>query len=269
MILKHLFAATLAASATLVSFWPDRPQANPRTTVAAPLMQKRGPLIVSRDPAPRPAALTQGPSLFAGQAGGSMFAPLPPRPAGTDQHATAGTSRLAAPDRRIMLAGPVGDRDVYIIRQVIGQAESHRDGYDAVVFGADIQPPDRPTRLTIGEIYAWIDATPGQNHAIGRYQFIPSTLRRVVREAGLSENHLFSPSVQDRLADVLLHEAGLQAVRRGDMGRHRFMNNLARIWAGLPTSSGRSHYHGYAGNKASISWARFDAELQQVFPDQG
>jgi hypothetical protein len=44
------------------------------------------------------------------------------------------------------------------------------------------------------------------------------------------------------------------------------MNNLAKIWAGLPNSTGKSHYHGYAGNQATMTWARFDAEMAMIFP---
>jgi hypothetical protein len=50
------------------------------------------------------------------------------------------------------------------------------------------------------------------------------------------------------------------------MNRHQYMNNLAQIWAGLPTSSGKSHYHGFAGNRATMTWARFDAEMAKIFP---
>ncbi len=124
----------------------------------------------------------------------------------------------------------------------------------------------RPTQLSIAQIYHWIDTTPGQPHAIGKYQFIPKTLRRLVHKLNLPPETRFSPLVQDRLADVLLAEAGLHRFLRGDMSRHAFMNNLAKIWAGLPNSSGKSHYHGYAGNKASVSWAKFDAEMKTIFP---
>ncbi len=44
------------------------------------------------------------------------------------------------------------------------------------------------------------------------------------------------------------------------------MNNLAEIWAGLPTTNGKSHYDGYAGNRATMSWAQFDAAMAQIFP---
>ncbi|MEL6452578.1 MAG: hypothetical protein AAFQ19_15075, partial [Pseudomonadota bacterium] len=104
-----------------------------------------------------------------------------------------------------------------------------------------------------------------QPHAIGRYQFIPPTLRRLVRQAGIPPKTRFSPQVQDRLADILLAEAGLHAFLAGDMGRTGFMNNLAKIWAGLPNDTGRSHYHGYAGNKATMTWAHFDDHMARIF----
>ncbi|KIN65501.1 hypothetical protein Z945_544 [Sulfitobacter noctilucae] len=159
--------------------------------------------------------------------------------------------------------------DVQVIRALIEEAESRRDGYDAVQHGARVKPGKRPTQMTLAEIFNWIKATPGQPHAIGRYQFIPATLRRVVKKTGVKPGQRFSPAVQDQLADVLLAEAGLNRFRAGKLGRTAFMNNLAKIWAGLPNSSGKSHYAGYAGNKASVSWARFEAVMRRVGPDRG
>jgi muramidase (phage lysozyme) len=135
-----------------------------------------------------------------------------------------------------------------------------------VQLGARIRPPKPPTQMTLAEIHVWIRATPGQPHAIGRYQFIPPTLRRLQKQAGVPMEARFSPQVQDALAEILLEEAGLSRMRAGQLTRHAFMNNLAKIWAGLPNSSGRSHYHGYAGNKAVITWAQFDAAMVRIFP---
>ncbi len=160
----------------------------------------------------------------------------------------------------------VGGADVVHIRKLIGQAESHRDGYDAVQHGARIKPDKRPTDMTLGEIYEWIEDTPGQPHAIGRYQFIPKTLARVARKINAGPEQRFSAKLQDQLADVLLAEAGLHRFRDGSLTRAAFMHNLAKIWAGLPTSSGKSYYDGYAGNKASMTWARFDAEMARIEP---
>ena len=149
---------------------------------------------------------------------------------------------------------------------LIARAEAGKKGYDAVQYGARIKPPLPPTAMTVQQIYDWIDDTPGQPHAIGRYQFIPATLRRLMQRLKIDPRSPFSPHVQDRLADQLLVEAGLQRFLAGDLPRHAFMNNLAKIWAGLPNDTGKSHYDGYAGNKATMTWAHFDAEMARIFP---
>lgn len=156
--------------------------------------------------------------------------------------------------------------DIALVRAMIGRAESPRNGYDAVQHGAKQKPRKPPTQMSLGEIFAWIDATPGQPHAIGFYQFIPSTLARLVTELDLGPEVIFTPAVQDDLANILLADAGIFELRAGQITRHQFMNNLAKIWAGLPTSSGKSHYHGYAGNKATVTWAEFDREMARAFP---
>ncbi|ARE41261.1 hypothetical protein RGUI_3120 [Rhodovulum sp. P5] len=219
----------------------------------------RGPetLVPASQPVSVAAPPAAGASLFAGREGGSLFAPLPEREFDAD-----GATRAAILDALT----PTGAKAVLAerIRHLIGRAEAGRRGYDAVQHGATRRPAKLPTRMTIAEIYRWIDNTPGQPHAIGRYQFIPATLRRLVRDLGVSEGVVFSPQLQDRLADLLLEEAGLSDYAAGRMGRQAFMNNLAKIWAGLPTSSGKSHYHGYAGNRATMTWSQFEAAMMKM-----
>jgi hypothetical protein len=152
------------------------------------------------------------------------------------------------------------------LRHVIGRAESPRAGYDAVQHGARIKPRKRPTDMTIGEIYDWIAATPGQPHAIGRYKFIPDMLRRVVNKVGARRSDRFSPALQDQLADVLLNDAAFGRFMAGKLPAEDFINNLAAIWAGLPTTTGQSKYHGYAGNKATVSLAYFRSEIAKMRP---
>ncbi|MEP4198574.1 MAG: hypothetical protein ABJL99_23375 [Aliishimia sp.] len=156
--------------------------------------------------------------------------------------------------------------NVEALRSLIATVEAGRAQYNAVVYSAKIKPSKKPTQMTLAEIYKWIDDTPGQNHAIGRYQFIPSTLRRLVTQLGVKTTARFSPELQDRLSDILLEDAGFTRFRAGELSQVAFMNNLARIWAGLPTSSGKSHYAGVAGNKAGMSWTRFETEMTRIFP---
>ncbi|KAA8606580.1 lysozyme family protein [Salipiger aestuarii] len=214
---------------------------------AQPMLQQGRPLITPRGGAP-----SGGASLFAGRQGGSLFEPV----------------LRIYPDETTVegpLPGPYASK-AERVRHIIARAEAGRAGYDAVQHGARRKPPKRPTAMTMQEIYRWIDDTPGQPHAIGRYQFIPSTLRMLVSRAGIAESTRFTPDVQDRLADLLLLDAGFDDLQQGQITRTGFMNNLAKIWAGLPTSSGQSHYHGYAGNKATMTWARFETEMAPIFP---
>lgn len=212
------------------------------------LRPNRTTLIALSPRTPPPSRSTQ--SLFSGKTGTSLFAPR---------------ARLNDTPFGAVHSGAHGSQ-IERVRYIIGRAESHRDGYNAVQHGARIKPNKPPTDMTLAEINHWIDTTPGQPHAIGRYQFIPKTLRRLIAKLGVGPNAIFSARLQDALSDILLEEAGLYAFTEGAMGRHQFMNNLAKIWAGLPNSSGKSHYHGYAGNKASMTWANFDSEMAKIFP---
>jgi hypothetical protein len=182
-------------------------------------------------------------SLFVGEAEGGLFAALP--------------GHLDAPLRR-------GGGKAAQLHDLIAQAEAGVMGYDAVQHGARVKPPKRPTRMTLGEIYAWIRATPGQPHAIGRYQFIPATLRHSAKRLDLPPETRFSPEVQDRLANLLLGDAGFAKAQTGEITAEAFMLNLAKIWAGLPLPSGRSYYQGYAGNKATMGYAVFAREVRAI-----
>ena len=210
-------------------------------------------------------AVATGASLFADRPGTlPLF-----EDSGIAPFARAGGAPLtgAAPPRLPVAIGSSGiDRALF---DVIASAEAGPDGYDAVQHGAKIRPPAPPTALTIAQINEWIDATPGQHHAIGRYQFIPATLRRLVHALDVPPEAIFSPDLQDRLALELVMEAGYSDFLGGGIERSNFLDNLAKVWAGLPTASGKSYYHGKWGNRATIARARFEAEMARVFPEDG
>jgi muramidase (phage lysozyme) len=213
---------------------------------AADLFEDRTPLVNgARQPmfAARKAPRVQSASLFTGRKDDGLFGAVSRRP----------------------MTGPLTDRSVAArLRDLIALAEAGRAGYDAVQYGARIRPAKPPTRMTLREIEAWTRATPGQPHAIGRYQFIPPTLRRLTAKLDLAPGTRFSPDVQDRLGDLLLAEAGLAEVQRGEITQDAFLLNLSKIWAGLPTSSGRSYYHGVAGNKATMGWERYARAVRKI-----
>lgn len=151
------------------------------------------------------------------------------------------------------------------LRQLIRLAESPKRGYDAIHWSAKQRPSKKPTEMTVAEILAWIEATPNQHHAIGQYQIIPATLKSLLARSGLSPAMRFTPEVQDRLADILIADAGYNSFVNGELSASRFMDNLARIWAGFPLANGRSAYHGEAGNRASVTRAFFEGEIGRIF----
>jgi len=150
------------------------------------------------------------------------------------------------------------------LRDLIASVEAGEAGYDAVQLQARRMPPKRPTELTIGEINDWIARTPNQHHAIGRYQVIPKTLRRLTQTLGIPSDALFSAQLQDRLANQLMDEAGFNTFYQGLMTQEAFMHGLSKVWAGLPSASGRSYYHGIAGNRAALSYSQFHEQMQLV-----
>ena len=160
-------------------------------------------------------------------------------------------------------AGP----EIEQLYALIAFAEAPALGYDAIHLSARKRTPRKPTQMTLSEIHAWIDATPGQHHAIGRFQIVPSTLARLQSRLGLPGSVRFSRATQNRMASLLVADAGYANFRAGRLSLHGFMDNLARIWAGLPLASGKSAYHGYAGNRATITRAFYAEQMERIFGD--
>ncbi|WP_323777865.1 hypothetical protein [Leisingera sp.] len=148
---------------------------------------------------------------------------------------------------------------------LIAFAEAPGGRYDAIHHGAKVKPGKKPSQMTLAEIYAWIDRTPGQPHAIGNFQIIPSTLLNLQKRLGLPDGTRFSRDTQNRMAALLISDAGYQKFAAGRMSRAAFMDNLARIWAGLPLASGKSAYHGYAGNRATITRTFYGDQMKKIF----
>ena len=160
---------------------------------------------------------------------------------------------------------PSGDRLALLLDLIA--AEEGPMGYDAVQHQATVPPPKPPTQMTVAEVFAWIGDTPGQQHAIGRYQIIPATLVRLVDVLGVPHGARFDPALQDRMGAYLARQAGYDAFASGEMEAEVFMDRLAGVWAALPDRSGKSVYHGIAGNRATLSRAEYRRRMAALFPD--
>ncbi|WP_264214719.1 hypothetical protein [Leisingera thetidis] len=148
---------------------------------------------------------------------------------------------------------------------LIAFAEAPGGRYDAIHHGAKVRPGKKPSQMSLANIYTWIDRTPGQPHAIGNFQIIPSTLLNLQKRLGLPDGTRFSRETQNRMAALLISDAGYQKFASGRISRAAFMDNLARIWAGLPLASGKSAYHGYSGNRATITRTFYGDQMKRIF----
>lgn len=97
--------------------------------------------------------------------------------------------------------------------------------------------------------------------AIGRYQIVRTTLRNIKRELSLGAALLFDEDMQDRLACYLLGVRGIDKYLAGRLSEDTLINNLAKEWASLPTTSGKGHYD---GQNARIGAARLRMVLKDV-----
>lgn len=92
--------------------------------------------------------------------------------------------------------------------------------------------------------------------AVGRYQFIPTTLRFAVNASGISTSEKFTPETQQKLFAALL-EHKRPAVGSYIRGQHSnlsyALDELAREWASIEYRSGRGYYDHVGNNRAHIS----------------
>lgn len=138
------------------------------------------------------------------------------------------------------------------ILNLIKQHES-RHNYN-IIYGGSTRPLTSWTVQRVLEFQrSWI--TQGaKSSAVGAYQFINSTLERLVSKLGVSRSSTFDFQLQDRLALELLKERGLERYLQGRMSRAQFMLNLSKEWASLPRdNSGLSYYDGDGLNKALVN----------------
>lgn len=97
--------------------------------------------------------------------------------------------------------------------------------------------------------------------ALGRYQIVRTTLRKLKGRLRLSGSQLFDAKTQDTLACELLKGRGIVAWETGSMSESAFINNLAKEWASLPTMEGVGFY---GGQHAAVSVDRVRAALEAV-----
>lgn len=97
--------------------------------------------------------------------------------------------------------------------------------------------------------------------AVGRYQIVRTTLRNIRKTLDLSPDTLFDADTQDQMACFLLGQRGIDKYLSGRLSEDTLINNLAKEWASLPTTSGKGHY---AGQNTPITVDRVREVLKEV-----
>lgn len=153
---------------------------------------------------------------------------------------------------------------------VIAGGEASKAGYDSANRGkAGDTPGGYPglSKLTVGEVMD-LQKPKGNLFAVGRYQFIPTTLKGLVENGVAKRSDPFSPVVQDKLALHLIN-ARLKA---GGNDPLKQQIQLAQEFASIAVpydftdkrgfhKAGQSYWEGKAGNKAAISTQQIQLAL--------
>jgi hypothetical protein len=117
---------------------------------------------------------------------------------------------------------------------------------------------------TVGQVIAyqksWL-------YAVGRYQFIPSTLRFAVAHSDVDNLDMFTPETQDKLMAALI------LYKRPSIGAYIkdhhdligwAMNDLAKEWASIEYRNGRGFYDHVGGNRAHVTKTEVKAVLISI-----
>lgn len=154
---------------------------------------------------------------------------------------------------------------------VPGNPPNARGYNETLGYGAFTGGPVELVSMTLDQVDALQTAMlPNRlnSTAVGRSQFLRTTLRRIRNKLRLSGNALFDEAMQDRLACFLLGYRGIDKWLAGRMTETALINSLAREWASFPMTNGKSHYAKAKGNAvaqdARISVAEVREALAQV-----
>jgi hypothetical protein len=168
--------------------------------------------------------------------------------------------------------------DIVDLRNLVAEAEGTTDarasqenfasGYDVpFAYGQYLQPSKPISQMTFQELRDFqrrqVNATKGTfnntnegTSAVGRYQFIGSTLENLKNRLGYKDTDVFSPEVQDRLFDALMEEQGTP---------EKFQEKLSSQFASIPkpgTETGT-----YKGQGTGVTSDRVSAVLSSMQAD--
>jgi muramidase (phage lysozyme) len=100
-----------------------------------------------------------------------------------------------------------------------------------------------------------------RSSAVGRYQIVRTTLRKIRDALDLSGSALFDAVMQDRMACFLLGQRGIDKYLAGRLSEDTLLTNLAKEWASLPQPNGKGYF---GGQRAAVTPAQVRKALAEV-----
>lgn len=97
--------------------------------------------------------------------------------------------------------------------------------------------------------------------AIGRYQIVRTTLRKIKKELGVADTVKFDEDFQDRAARYLLWGRGIDKYITGKWSKEKVLLELSKEWASIPTPEGKGYY---GGQHAAVKPSRVYEILEVV-----
>ncbi len=183
---------------------------------------------------------------------------------------TAIGEQSKSPTKSIPNRSVTGGKEGELLDFIASKESGGAGGY-AAVYGQGANPDI--LNMTVAEVMQYQDeliAKGQKSSAMGRYQFIKSTLSEEAAAAGVDINkEVFSPHFQDAL---ILHRLrrirGLDKFMSGQMDKNQFGEELAKEFASMPQpSTGKSRYAGVAGNKALTTNEEVGNVLDNLRPE--
>ncbi len=162
------------------------------------------------------------------------------------------------------------------------KARGYHSGYDVTLgYGKYADDKTNPvSNMSLKEVYAHqkkMKADPSNRHhigngvyrpssAVGKYQIVEPTLKRLQKRLGLSDDAKFDKKTQDAMAQLLLKDAGADDFKNGKITSQQYQDKIAKIWASVANSStGKSAYgQGTGTSTSAIQGAIHNTKVAKV-----
>ncbi|HKX24165.1 MAG TPA: hypothetical protein VJM46_02925 [Candidatus Saccharimonadales bacterium] len=147
-------------------------------------------------------------------------------------------------------------------------AKGESNGNYNAYFGGAGNAEVRFTDMTVADVMKWQQEyiqKGAASNAVGRYQFMGTTLAGLVKQLRISPQAQFDEALQDRLAIALIERRGSLKFAQGNISREEFAANLAMEWAALPRMTGEDpHQSYYAGDGLNHARVTSDEVLNAI-----